>query len=479
MMTTAAATTSYVRSARSVDTEGVVITQDSIDTTGASTTGLLLSQDTIASKDVDDSQERDSNDASSKGLRQLVSPVCPQNEADEAVDPTLQQQPPLPPRLIVLCPNVNDVLFPMEGFTMWPGNTYCNSILQQYQANFKASSQKKAGQAQILLEMIHLIQTQQQYASGANDDGSGSSGCGRFLKAIKVPYRKNKRNQNSSCKHINDAPPSVSVENDDKSGDTTMPTRTIWEVMYESDVLIEFSKIFDTEHEKREVAVNEESQIPVSSMAILEGLYYVPNYYPSGGTEPRPHEYGSGNGSGDDESVVSYYSSSSEEEDDNYGNQPLRIKRRRVIHRTVDDYVSNTAGKTSSNHTSSKMEHRTHSSTTSNATDNARPQQQHSPPIKVSMIGRIIVDEENRNSVPHPSSSSSATANKHSSSTNGDHHGPKVNFQYKPKSLKSHQAMFEQEGLDCLPKGVTVRPSGKWVRRPLYPSFGDLFHHCL
>jgi len=42
---------------------------------------------------------------------------------------------------------------------------------------------------------------------------------------------------------------------------------------------------------------------------------------------------------------------------------------------------------------------------------------------------------------------------------------PKVNFHYKPKPTKSHKAVLEQEGEAELPKGVTVRPSGKWVRR--------------
>lgn len=39
-----------------------------------------------------------------------------------------------------------------------------------------------------------------------------------------------------------------------------------------------------------------------------------------------------------------------------------------------------------------------------------------------------------------------------------------VNFHYKPKTKKSLQAVIDTEGEATLPKGVTVRPSGKWVR---------------
>ena len=40
---------------------------------------------------------------------------------------------------------------------------------------------------------------------------------------------------------------------------------------------------------------------------------------------------------------------------------------------------------------------------------------------------------------------------------------PKVNFHYKAKPSRSSKAVMEQEGETELPKGVTVRPSGKWV----------------
>jgi len=42
-----------------------------------------------------------------------------------------------------------------------------------------------------------------------------------------------------------------------------------------------------------------------------------------------------------------------------------------------------------------------------------------------------------------------------------------VNFHYKPKPMKSQQAALKNEGEMTLPKGVTVRPSGKWVRNSL------------
>lgn len=38
-----------------------------------------------------------------------------------------------------------------------------------------------------------------------------------------------------------------------------------------------------------------------------------------------------------------------------------------------------------------------------------------------------------------------------------------ISFHYKPKPMKSQQAALDNEGECNLPKGVTVRPSGKWV----------------
>ena len=40
---------------------------------------------------------------------------------------------------------------------------------------------------------------------------------------------------------------------------------------------------------------------------------------------------------------------------------------------------------------------------------------------------------------------------------------PKLNFHYKAKPSRSSKAAMEKEGESELPKGVTVRPSGKWV----------------
>jgi hypothetical protein len=474
-MTTISTRISYIHSdttAVSVDTEvalgntyemtgecNVVIMQDSIDTAGH-----LLSQDTITSVDFDESQDRDnmnSGDASSKSFRQLVSPTRPHNDADEAIVDATLQQPLSPPPLLVQCPNVNDVLFPMEGFTMWPGNMYCNRIIQQYQSKLVTSSQNKADQAQIILEIIHLIQSQHHSSTGNDDEsGSGNIGDARFLKAIQVPYRKSNENQNSN--HKNNERQRFNIVND--SGDA-IPSKTIWEVMYESDVLIQLSKIlaFDSNANhanatasniKKDAAQNEESQISTSAMAILQGLYYVPNYYPSR-SEKRPHEYRSG-----DEETEGSYCSSSEEGDDEY--ESMSIKRRRVVHRKEDDYKP-IATKTSKSSFQSNKANKTSngprntSSTKSSAAHNARPQ--HLPPVKVSMIGRIMVHGAEHGTTA-PSESSSIKSPHNSDTTNH-----RVNFQYKPKPMKSHQAMFEQEGLECLPKGVTVRPSGKWVRR--------------
>lgn len=48
--------------------------------------------------------------------------------------------------------------------------------------------------------------------------------------------------------------------------------------------------------------------------------------------------------------------------------------------------------------------------------------------------------------------------------TNEKQKSANVNFHYKPKPTKSKEAYMEQEGDSELPKGVTIRPSGKWVR---------------
>lgn len=444
----------------------VVITQDSMDA-GASTVGLLLSQDTISSVEFDISQSRDninSGDASSKLLRQVVSPVRPLNDADEIVVCT--RQPPLPPPpLLVLCPNVNDVLFPMEGFTMWPGNMYCNSILQQLQSKYVASYNNREGQAQIILEIIKMIQSQ-QHSSNVKDDDSCNISCSKFLKAIQVPYRNNKQNQNSNHQSMDLQRFSV---HDDRG--EAIPSKTIWEVMRESDVVIELEKILEfrsesnhsdatTNHNKNQAAENEESQIPASSMAILQGLYYVPNYYPSR-TQKQSHEYGSG----DEESVVSYDSSSEEDDDDiDDENGSMKIKRRRVIHRTMDDFKPTT--KPSKASVSSNNTGKTDTKPTKKSIATQRVQ--HPPAVKVSMIGRITVDGDMHSSVASTGSSTTTPSVKvpiHSGgATTNKHHHQKVAFQYKPKSMTSHQAMIRQEGSDDLPKGVTVRPSGKWVR---------------
>lgn len=452
-------------------TGNVMITQDSIetDTTSASTGRIpVLSQDTISTVEFDGSEHHDNMNSddtnnSQASQRQEVVPV--RMAVDETVAPTTQPAFLSPPPLIVQCPNVNDVLFPMEGFTMWPGNIYCNNILRQHQSQFTASSDSKEHQALILLEIVQKIQSQQ--SSNRKDDDRFTDGCGRFLKAIQVPNRNNQQHQN--LKPTKNDLQSHTVEN--SSGDA-MLSKTIWEVMYESDVLIQLSKILvcytktnrTMNDDTTFTTHNDESQISSSAMAILQGLYYVPNYYPTR-TDKRPHEYDSCD---EDESVVSYYSSSEDNE-----NEAMSMKKRRVIHRTEDDFKPTTSKSSvvsnndRSTDTSSSRTNPTKKSVTS---QNVRIQQP-PPSAKVSMIGRITVADEELYGGPIPvaasitttttSTTSSSTKN-NSNINNSDH---KINFQNRHKSMKSHQAMIEQEGSDNLPKGVTVRPSGKWVSR--------------
>ena len=116
----------------------VMITQD--DSMAASTGGLLLSQDTISSVDFVDSQQHETTD--------LAAAVT-----------AIKQQPLLPPPLLVQCPNVSDVLFPMEGFKMWPANVYCEIILQQYEAKCIAIGDIQERQAKLVQDIIHLIRS--------------------------------------------------------------------------------------------------------------------------------------------------------------------------------------------------------------------------------------------------------------------------------------------------------------------------------
>ena len=466
-----------------------------------------MSQDTISTVDFYDSEEHTddinpedtSNTITSRHHDVVVSVRLHNNHVNETNGTMTKEQqarlpPPPPPPLIVQCPSVIDVLFPMEGFTLWPGNIYCKNLLQQHRSNFILSSYNKELQARILLEIVKMIQSQQQQRSSSSsnekEDGrvSRDARCGRFLKAIQVPNRKISSHQIQNLKLTtndddlqsrNHKKENSNSKNDD---DATIQSKTIWEVMYESDVLIQLNNIINhkkddsSEHLKND---NNESHISSSAMAILQGLYYVPNYYPTR-TEKRPHEYDS-NGSCDesndtDESVVSYSS-----DDNNNENEAMRrMKKRRVIHRTLDDFVptTTTASKPSASIVSNNNDIGVRAG---NPTKKPRMMMQnavrsHQPlptSKKVSMIGRITVKDDTAVPVAASSNATSTSSSKttdHNNNYNIDnesnstHHSEnKGMFQYRPKSMKSHQAMIEQEGSDNLPKGVTVRPSGKWV----------------
>ena len=417
----------------------VMITQD--DSMAASTGGLLLSQDTISSVDFVDSQQHETTD--------LAAAVT-----------AIKQQPLLPPPLLVQCPNVSDVLFPMEGFKMWPANVYCEIILQQYEAKCIAIWDNQERQAKLVQDIIHLIRSQQN----ANDNINVVKCGGRFLKAIQVPYRMHKLNQQHES---NDQPTEDNNSNNTVNGDVTS-SKTIWEVMHEADAMKVLSKILlarctKTSQEDNTNDQNESipprhnersSQIAASSLAILQGLYYVPNYYPSR-TERRPHEYDS-HGSDDDESYASLSDNDDDDDDEENEQEAIRIKKRRLIHCSTDDFKCKNPSETSNQRPKGKRP------TSANKKSSCPP---HS---KVSMIGRVLVNNDGDERCSAHQVSSAEDPIHHSSTIDLHQHNnyTKASFHFfKPqKSMKSQQAMIEQEGSDDLPKGVTVRPSGKWVR---------------
>ncbi len=407
----------------------VVITQD--DSMAASSGGLLLSQDTISSVDFVDSQQHEATDFA-------------------AVVTTIGQHPLLPPPLLVQCPSVNDVLFPMEGFKMWPANVYCEDILQQYESKCIAISDNQEHQAKLVQEIIHLIRSQQN----ANDNIDVVQCGGRFLKAVQVPYRMHKLNQKHKS---NNQATDDNNSNNNINGDATS-SKTIWEIINETDAMKVLSKILlsrctktsqdDTNDQNDSMPPRHNepsSQIAASSLAILQGLYYTPNYYPSR-IERRPHEYDS-HGSDDDESCASLSNNDDDDDDEENERESIRIKKRRLIHSSTEDFKYKNPSETSNQRAKEKR------ATSANPIKkSSRP-----PHTKVSMISHVLVnnDEDERRSAYQVSSAAVPIENNYT----------KVNLQFfRPKSMKSQQAMIDQEGSDDLPKGVTVRPSGKWVR---------------
>ena len=303
--------------------------------------------------------------------------------------------------LLIESPKANDVLMPMEGYRMWNGNVFFLSLILAKRSAFLQTA-KKMEQAVILIEMIQAVHNRR----------------GRFLMAIQKPLSP----ENSSQVKL---PPGLDENN--------LLSTTVWQVLNETDVLLQVTKLLrskvlpeeedaDKRLRRKEVkrrrrerralrkqrasataskstmhatapGADEDQvpkQIPSSYMDILQGLYYVPSYYP----------LGSGRDDGDSDSHSSSDTSTSSDEDSNDAD-PKIAKKRRIGWKSTDQRVEN--------------------------------------------------------------QSSSKTSSGNDSKTAGALSKDNMTFHYKPKSIKSQQALIE-EGLDpILPRGVTIRPSGKWV----------------
>jgi hypothetical protein len=303
------------------------------------------------------------------------------------------------------CPRPNDVLMPMEGYRMWSGNVFLKSLIRKKRLAFLQTSTKE--QAVTLIDIVQDIQQKR---------------LGRFLMAIQKPL----------------SPLQLSDENLLPAGldRSDLLSVTVWQVMDETDVLMQVAKLLrakavdegddvdkrlrkkERKRRRRErralrkqrasgaSAANSTAQssapgteedlfhkqIPPAYMDILQGLYYVPSYYPLGDSRSLR----------DNEDSDSYSSSEiSTSSEDGTAAGPRVAKKRG---KNVDlSGAGSSKNKISNDH-------------------DLKPS-----PIK---------------DLSEP-----------------------VSFHYKPKPVKSLQAVMEEEGSHAdLPKGVTIRPSGKWVR---------------
>jgi hypothetical protein len=405
----------------------------------------------------------------------------------------------LPPPALVTNPTLQDVLLPMEKYTTWTGNSNFKTLLQKYQNQLDTSETSKKQQMSIVLEIIQEIEKKKAHSgvdsnATMNDDDDNDGSGGRFLMAVPLP------NFARQPKFSTDL---VNKCNECGIDHATLLSKTIWEVMYETDIIATLTNLLllpserNTEtafhaddaiqkdqigkeyQQNQTVKTNsvgsdsnkssdinnkngksqqrpKESYISTSSLAILQGLYYVP-YQPVTTTtaattatrKKRPHEYDSNDSA--DESVPSR----------SYLDTPacdfrLRTaKKRKVVHRKPEDV---------------KL-----------PVQPGKPKPRAPPTPKTSAIAPIkshitvppkenppiisVAEKDGTPSEPVPSESPTTTTTNTVATIVEKKPVVDTGIQFKPKSLKSIQAILDQEGTDAnLPKGVTVRPSGKWVR---------------
>lgn len=324
------------------------------------------------------------------------------------------------------CPMANDVLMPMEGYRMWTGNVFFMSLIRKKRSAFLQASTKD--QAAILVDLVQAVQQTRR---------------GRFLTAIQKPLTPQHLSQRNFLP--------AGLERGD------LHSVTVWKVMDETDVLIQVAKLLrakaiaeengvDKARRKEErkrrrkerralrkqraldlastsilsahasVPGTEEDQIrkqiPASYMDILQGLYYVPSYYPLGDAQSLRDNH--------DGELYSSSDTSTSSDDDSDAGLKITKKRRKSAEKLGPDTPKTKSG-----------------------------------PNTPKTI--VCTENENDQKVDVVTDFSSESVSPALTGT--------ISFHYKPKSMKSHQALIEEAGRFVeLPKGVTVRPSGKWVR---------------
>jgi hypothetical protein len=351
-------------------------------------------------------------------------------------------------------PHFNDVIFPVEDYPMWIGNIkYRNEIIKR-QFQFY-NSVDRAEQAKLALEIVHSIQEQRP--------------PGRFVLALKLrPPPTN----TATTTNLIQVPENQKFPNKPVPGGfPPYLENTIFQVMNETDVLIQLGKqlrrvechrvkrfiakqkkhptkrtnttctnipkrekhqyvdyFFDTDEEDEYEENNQEEEdpldsvptkkVPIESLGPLQVLYYVPQ------NQQLPQK-----------NKIQNYPTTGKHHDDAVSLQSSSSSSPLVKKRTK--------------HTASKTM--------------ARRFTTNEPLSKKIRTGKAVMEYTAKHLdivVPPPPSSSPFGMNNTASMSEETNNKTKE----KPTKATSLMVLSQNEGTNILPKGVTVRPSGKWVR---------------
>jgi hypothetical protein len=349
----------------------------------------------------------------------------------------------------VLRPHFNDVIFPVEDYPMWIGNIKFRNEVIKRQLQFY-NSVDRAEQAKLALEIVHSIQEQRP--------------PGRFVLAL--PWR---------------PPSAVIVEgaqmqrdnnnnNHKKPGPGGLPPyleNTIFQVMNETDVLIQLGKHLrriechrvkrfikkkkkrtpknnnpeilkhkyadffldsDDEEEEEEKEENDQEEadavptkkIPIESLGPLQVLYYVPQHH----QQQRQNKYqNSTTGKHYPDDAVSMQSSNAS------SSSPSQLRKKRNKQAASRRFATNEP-------LSKKFR--------------TEPKPQTGATVEESTQSLVVV-------VPPPLTGQFEEGKNDTNKA-----------KEKPPKATSLMVLSQNEGTNILPKGVTVRPSGKWVRTKLH-----------